>query len=118
VRWLRRRRRLSATGTVEDAWSELRDTTRDLGLIWSDAQTPRQAVAAVIETNLLAGDAAAAVTRVGRATEQSRYALTPPAASALADDVRTVRGALLRRVDRTTRWRAALMPASLRSQTG
>ena len=113
-RWLRRRRRLSATASVEDAWEELRDTARDLGIEWSDARTPRQAVAAVIDRNHLVGDVAQAATRVGRVTERSRYAATPPSTEGLSDDVSTVRTALLDRVDRSTRVRATLLPVSLR----
>jgi transglutaminase-like putative cysteine protease len=113
-RWLRRRRRLSATGSVQDAWEELRDTARDLGIEWSDARTPRQAVARVIEREQLSGSVAEAATRVGRVTERSRYAATPPSTEGLTDDVSTVRTALLERVDRPTRLRATLLPASLR----
>jgi transglutaminase-like putative cysteine protease len=113
-RWLRRRRRMSATASVEDAWEELRDTARDLGIEWSDARTPRQAVARVIERQRLSGSVAEAATRVGRVTERSRYAATPPSTDGLTDDVSTVRTALLDRVDRPTRLRAALLPASLR----
>jgi len=113
-RWLRRRRRMSATASVEDAWEELRDTARDLGIEWSDARTPRQAVARVIERQHLSGPVAEAATRVGRVTERSRYAATPPSTEGLTDDVSTVRTALLDRVDRPTRLRATLLPASLR----
>jgi hypothetical protein len=113
-RWLRRRRRLSATASVEDAWEELRDTARDLGIEWSDARTPRQAVATVIERQHLSGEVAEAATRVGRVTERSRYAATAPTTEGLSDDVSTVRTALLDRVDRSTRVRATLLPVSLR----
>ncbi len=113
-RVLRRRRRMSATASVEDAWEELRDTARDLGIEWSDARTPRQAVARVIERQHLTGTVAEAATRVGRVTERSRYAATPPSTDGLTDDVSTVRTALLDRVDRPTRIKAALLPASLR----
>ena len=113
-RWLRRRRRLSATASVEDHWEELRDTARDLGIEWSDARTPRQAVATVIARQHLSGDVADAATRVGRVTERSRYAATPPSTEGLSDDVSTVRTALLDRVDRSTRVRATLLPVSLR----
>jgi len=114
VRWLRRRRRLSATASAEDAWEELHDTARDLGIDWSDARTPRQAVARVIEREHLTGTDADAATRVGRLIERSRYAPVPPTTEGLADDVSTVRTALLTRVDRSTRVRAALLPPSLR----
>ena len=113
-RVLRRRRRLSATASVEDAWEELRDTARDLGIEWSDARTPRQAVASVIEREHLTGTAADAAVRVGRVTERSRYAAVPPSTEGLSDDVGAVRTALLTRADRSTRVRAALLPLSLR----
>jgi transglutaminase-like putative cysteine protease len=113
-RWVRRRRRLSAQAAVEDFWDELRDTAVDLGLDWPSSQTPRQAVDRVITTSYLRGDAAAAATRIGRATERARYAPVPPTTDGLADDVGTVRTALLARADRGVRVRAALLPASLR----
>jgi transglutaminase-like putative cysteine protease len=113
-RWMRRRRRLSATASVEDAWEELRDTARDLGIEWSDARTPRQAVASVIAREHLTGTAADAAVRVGQVTERSRYAPVPPSTEGLSEDVGTVRTALLTRADRSTRVRAALLPQSLR----
>ena len=113
-RWARRRRRLSASASVEDAWEELRDTALDLGIDWSDARTPRQAVAGVIAGQHLTGTVAEAATRVGRVTERSRYAPLPPSAEGLAEDVSAVRTALLDRVDRSARLRAILLPASLR----
>jgi transglutaminase-like putative cysteine protease len=113
-RWARRRRRLSAQAAVEDFWDELRDTAVDLGLDWPASQTPRQAVDRVITTSYLRGDAAEAATRIGRATERARYAPVPPTTDGLADDVGTVRTALLARADRGVRVRAALLPASLR----
>jgi len=113
-RWLRRRRRLGADASVEDAWDELRDTARDLGVPWSDALTPRQAVASVIDKQRLRGTVAEAATRVGHTTERSRYAATPPPTEGLVQDVSTVRTALLERTDRGTRVRAILLPASLR----
>jgi transglutaminase-like putative cysteine protease len=113
-RWVRRRRRLSAQAEIEDMWDELRDTALDLGLDWPTSQTPRQAVDRVIATSHLRGDAAAAATRLGRATERARYAPQPPSTDGLADDVGTVRTALLARADRGVRVRAALLPASLR----
>ena len=113
-RSVRRRRRLSGSASVEDAWEELRDTARDLGIEWYDARTPRQAVAGVISAKRLTGRAAEAATRIGRITERTRYAPVPPSTEGLAEDVGTVRTALLDRVDRSTRVRAALMPPSLR----
>lgn len=117
IRWRRRRRRTSAQAGVEDAWAELRDTMRDLGMPWSDADTPRQAAAGVIATQRLAGDDAAAVTRLGRAVEQTRYAPNPGSVTGVRRDLETVRAALIARVDRPVRLRAALLPQSLRTST-
>ena len=114
VRTLRRRRRLADQAEVEGLWEELRDTALDLGIPWASSDTPRQAVASVIAHEHLRGDAAVAVTRLGRATERARYAATAPSTVGLADDVGTVRSALLARADRGQRWRARLLPASLR----
>ena len=117
-RQTRRRRRLSASGGIEDAWDELRDTARDLGVPWADSMTPRQAVASVIDGQHLRGEAAEAATRVGRTTERARYAPTAPDTDGLMRDVVTVRTALLGRVDRSTRVRALLFPVSLRRRQG
>lgn len=113
-RLLRRRRRLAATASIEDAWTELRDSARDLGVPWSDAHTPRQAADAVIRRQSLMGEAADATTRLARATEQVRYAPTPPAADGVAHDVQAVRGALWRRAEWKARFRAVFLPVSLR----
>ncbi len=113
-RWGRRRRRLSAGAGVEDAWSELRDTARDLGVPWSDAHTPRQAVGSLVDSQHLTGAAAEAATRIGRTTERSRYAPVPPTGVDVAHDVVTVRSALLSRTEWQARIRALLLPASLR----
>jgi hypothetical protein len=113
-RMLRRRRRLAASASVEDAWSELRDSARDLGVPWSDAHTPRQAAEAVIRRQSLMGEAADATTRLARATEQVRYAPSPPSGEGVAHDVAAVRGALWRRAEWKARLRAVFLPASLR----
>lgn len=114
-RVLRRRRRLGAEADVEAAWSELRDSAIDVGAEWSDSRTPRQAVAALVDDQRLSGAAADAATRLGRAVERARYAPTPPDLTLVTDDVTTVRSAMLHRLDRRRRARAALAPASLRS---
>jgi transglutaminase-like putative cysteine protease len=113
-RLLRRRRRLAATAGIEAAWSELRDSARDLGVPWSDSHTPRQAAAAVIRRQSLMGEAAEATARLARATEQVRYAPTPPTSDGVAHDVAAVRGALWRRAEWKARFRAVFLPASLR----
>jgi transglutaminase-like putative cysteine protease len=114
VRLARRRRRLSEQAAIEDMWEELRDTALDLGVPWSTSHTPRQAVAAVVAGNHLRGEAAEAATRLGTATERARYAPTAPSSAGVADDVTVVRRALWRRADRGQKWRAVLLPSSLR----
>lgn len=111
-RWWRRRGRL-ASGDIDQAWDELRDTVRDIGVPWSDSATPRQVAATMIGAQHLRGDAAQAATRLCQVTEQSRYSPRTPRTEQVAQDVRTVRRALLTRMDRSTRIRATLRPASL-----
>jgi transglutaminase-like putative cysteine protease len=114
IRWVRRRRRLARGAGAEQAWLELRDTAVDLGSPWSDAATPRQAVAALVSAEQLTGEPAAAAARLGRIVERSRYAPVAPDAAPVADDVSTVRHAVLARRRRSARLWAALAPASLR----
>ena len=111
---MRRRRRLGGDADVEAAWAELRDSAIDVGAAWSDSRTPRQAVEALVADQHLSGAASDAATRVGRAVERSRYAPTRPDLTLVTDDVATVRSAMLRRLDRGRRARAALAPPSLR----
>ena len=111
-RWWRRRNRL-ASGDIDQAWDELRDTIRDIGVPWSDSATPRQVAATMIGAQHLRGDAAEAATRLCEVTELSRYSPRTPRTGRLADDVRTVRRALLTRMDRRTRIMATVRPASL-----
>ena len=114
-RWWRRRSRL-ASGDIDQAWDELRDTVRDIGIPWSDASTPRQVAATMIGAQHLRGDAADAATRLCQVAELSRYSPRTPRLGRLADDVRTVRRALLTRMDRRTRILATMRPASLHHQ--
>ena len=48
-RALRRRRRAARlVGGPEDAWVELRDTVRDLGMLWPRERSPRQTADALV----------------------------------------------------------------------
>lgn len=79
----RRRRRPRGRLTPEVAWRRLRERLRRAGITWSDAHTPRQAVAAVREQVITrrgrpltpAGDRALAA--LAAAVEQDRYAPAP-----------------------------------------
>ena len=111
-RWWRRRSRM-AQGDIDGAWDELRDTMLDLGLVWSDSATPRQVAANLIDVQHLRGDAAQAAQRLCQVTELSRYSPRPPRAGRVSNDVRAVRRALVSRMDRGSRVRAILRPASV-----
>ena len=113
IRRRRRSRRLSTTGAAlaEGGWAELRDTLRDLGRSWSDADTPRQAAARLHRAGL---DDDGSVTRLARATERARYARDAGSgADTVVEDVAAVRQLLIDRSDRTTRLRAAVLPPSV-----
>jgi transglutaminase-like putative cysteine protease len=90
----RRRRAARLSGGAEDAWLELRDTVRDLGLVWPRQRSPRQTADALVrwfgappdeftperprrgpEVN---PDAVVALDRIVLALELSRYAERDP----------------------------------------
>jgi transglutaminase-like putative cysteine protease len=90
----RRRRAARLAGGAEDAWLELRDTVRDLGLFWPRERSPRQTADALVrwfgappdeftperprrgpEVN---PDAVVALDRIVLALELSRYAEREP----------------------------------------
>lgn len=82
---LHRRRRVPAQLAPEVAWDRLRDRLRRAGVTWSDARTPRQAVAAVRSQvvarrgRALGADADAALVALATALERERYAPDPEA---------------------------------------
>lgn len=121
IRVRRRRRRLSLHGhdLAEGGWDELRDTVTDLGLAWSDADTPRQTEARLLRRGWADEQTAGAMHRLAGAVERARYA--PPGGAEptqVAVDVRRMRNALEQRVDRTTRWRCRLLPPSVLTGRG
>ncbi|QVQ53143.1 hypothetical protein J4H86_04965 [Spiractinospora alimapuensis] len=95
------------------AWSEIRDTCRDLSLPWSSAHSPRAASRALLETVELPKQARRALWRIASAEEQARYAPHAPVAPSLRADTHTVRSAVLRSVSRRARLRAIVLPRSL-----
>jgi transglutaminase-like putative cysteine protease len=114
-----RRRRRRRSGSAEGAWDELRDTVRDLGKHWADANTPRQASAWLVSRDRLDSEAAAALSRLAGDTEAARYAREPGALdrSRTQADLRTARRALRARVGFSARLRARLLPASVLHRT-
>lgn len=79
----RRRRLPEGHLTPEVAWRRLRDRLRRAGITWSDAHTPRQAVAAVREQvnacrgHPLTEEGDRALTALANAVERDRYAPVP-----------------------------------------
>lgn len=119
VRVRRRRRRRSGHGTAgpaEGVWDELRDTVRDLGETWSDADTPRQATARLVNRDRqMSSETAAALSRLAADAERARYARRPAARDPrrVESDLRTARRALRARVSLGVRLRAVLLPPSV-----
>lgn len=115
VRVGRRRRRFAAArhGDAEALWTELADTTVDLGYVWSPARTPRQ-VSAWLAPD--AADTAPALDALAVAVEQRRYAAQsqPRDTSELLRGLQDVTDQLWARRSGTVRLQARLWPASLR----
>jgi transglutaminase-like putative cysteine protease len=131
VRGARRRRRLA--GDIEDLWVELRDVARDLGHAWPDGRSPRRAgewlgrllaepVAGSERADRprrgrdQAPEAAAALDRLVRVLEHSRYSRDPEifTAERFAGEARLVEAALAagvtpREVRRATWWPASVV---------
>jgi transglutaminase-like putative cysteine protease len=130
VRVRRRRLRLRRSRDVgpEPLWDELADTARDLHLGWSTARTTRQ-VTTWIGEMLLTGSARASLAALAARVERGRYAADAggtdgPAAPAdwvesgdwkrAVDELSQVRTELISAKIARVRWRARLLPASLR----
>ena len=87
----------------------------DFTLQWVLPEPNRERAVDALGTSAVAGWIAdQLVPNFSAQTERARYAATPPSTAGLADDVTTVRTALLHRAERGTRWRALLLPASQR----
>jgi transglutaminase-like putative cysteine protease len=111
----RRRRWLTAAGAAGQshaAWRELRDDLEDYGLPCRASESPRAVARRVEEAVGPDEPAGQAVNRIAHAEERASYAVEPAAAAGLEADVVTVRRAVSRKVTRTVRWRARLVPAS------
>lgn len=116
ARSLIRRRRLRTTGDAglaHAAWRELRDDLADHGLACRASESPRAVAARVGATLRLDQPTREALGRIVSAEERARYATVPLPSPTLRADSATVRRALAREADWTTRWRARLLPASM-----
>ena len=115
LRSLNRRRRFARPpGRVgaEGLWSEIRDTSRDLGLDWSDVSTPRQVGEWL--TTKLPDDAHPPALRLARSIEAMRYAGAADLTTDLRPDATVIRKALWKQATTRRRWRARLLPLSWR----
>jgi hypothetical protein len=116
VRSLTRRRRWSrAAGDgprAQAAWLELLDDLTDYKVAWSASESPRALGSRLTETLRLSPEAAAALTRIVRATERARYARDPADSATLRADIDLVRLAVSANSGRAARWRARLVPPS------
>ncbi|GAB4002140.1 hypothetical protein GCM10029992_39550 [Glycomyces albus] len=107
LRWLRLRpKRLSAVS----AWDETVDLSRDYGMPVGDAQTPRQAAAALAQA---APATQAPVAALASAVELHRYSGRGARIEALPIAIKDLRIALSQSVDQRTRFQATFRPASL-----
>ncbi len=115
IRVLTRRRRFARPPGrlgVEGLWAEIRDTSRDLGLDWSDVATPRQ-LGEWLVTKVPAETQPQAV-RLARGVESTRYAGLADTEIDLRTEAEAVRTALWSQAKLVRRWRARLLPPSWR----
>lgn len=114
------RRGVAPATRVLEAWDELADTGRDLGLPWAASRTPRRLAEALVAYGVR-GESAAAVRRLARSVERVRYARSGVDVLGGHDpgaDARLVVKAMASASARKLRWRARLMPASVLSVAG
>ncbi|MGW7679999.1 transglutaminase family protein [Kribbella sp. NPDC054772] len=115
IRTLTRRKRFMrppGREAAEGLWAEVRDTSRDLGLDWSDISTPRQTGQWLMTK--LPEETHPAARRLARGIEALRYAGDADPELDLRDDAAAVRAALWSRAAARRRWRARLLPPSWR----
>ncbi|MEV6268390.1 DUF3488 and transglutaminase-like domain-containing protein [Kribbella sp. NPDC051936] len=115
IRTLTRRRRFlrpPGRAAAEGLWAEVRDTSRDLGLDWSDIATPRQAGQWLVSK--LPEENHGAARRLARGIEALRYAEDTHRELDLRADAAAVREALWSQARLRRRWRARLLPPSWR----
>jgi transglutaminase-like putative cysteine protease len=115
IRSLTRRRRFTrppGRAGVEGLWAEIRDTSRDLGLDWSDIATPRRLGDWLASE--LPEDVRPQALRLARGVESIRYAGQADLQPDLRTEAATVRKALWNQAKFIRRWRARLLPPSWR----
>ncbi|WBQ02599.1 transglutaminase family protein [Kribbella sp. CA-293567] len=115
IRTLTRRKRFSRVPSrlgIEGLWAEVRDTSRDLGLEWSEISTPRQLGDWLVAR--LPEETKPQALRLARGVEAMRYAGQDSTFPDLRTEAEAVRKALWRDISLARRWRARLLPPSWR----
>jgi Transglutaminase-like superfamily len=112
-RWMRA---TDDTGRAHAAWREFHDDLADFGVASRPSEPPRTLAARV--TTTLPEPAATAVTRLALAEERASYAARPAESGSLRRDGTTARRGLAAGARRSTRWRAAVFPASMMTALG
>ena len=115
IRSLTRRKRFArppGRAGVEGLWAEIRDTSRDLSLDWSETATPRQIGDWLVSQ--LPDDIHPQAVRLARGIESIRYAGQADAAVDLRTEAAAIRKALWSQAKLSRRWRARLLPPSWR----
>jgi transglutaminase-like putative cysteine protease len=103
-------------GRAHAAWREFHDDLADFGMTSRPSEPPRTLAARV--TTTLAEPAAEAVTRLALAEERASYAARPSGSQNLRRDGTAARRGLAASARRSTRWRAAVFPASMMTALG
>jgi transglutaminase-like putative cysteine protease len=101
-----------AEGLTLSAWREVMDTGWDYGILPDESETPRRAIARLVEEGKLTGEAASAAGVLAGAVERQLYAPNPRPTPGLAAEVHRVRKGLHSSASRRTRLRAQLLPRS------
>ena len=112
-RWMRA---ADDAGRAHAAWREFHDDLADFGVTSRPSEPPRTLAARV--TTTLPEPAAAAVTRLALAEERASYAARPAGSDSLRRDGTAARRGLAASARRSTRWRAAVFPASMATALG
>ena len=107
-RWMRA---ADDIGRAHAAWREFHDDLADFGVSSRPSEPPRSLAARVTAT--LPAPAAEAVGRLAMAEERASYAPHPAESEQLRRDGTTARRGLSATARRSTRWRAAVFPASM-----
>jgi transglutaminase-like putative cysteine protease len=107
-RWMRA---ADDIGRAHAAWREFHDDLADFGVSSRPSEPPRSLAARVTAT--LPAPAAEAVARLALAEERASYAPYPAESEQLRRDGTAARRGLSATATRSTRWRAAVFPASM-----